>query len=236
MKYTGILITGIVLLSASPALALGVGTTGTINIDANVSPAATVSASGNASDTSSGSAADTQTNTSGNAAVNADAHLGSVIHITRADVDATTQATTVTSPSSVQSQTDLSAYASGLVKADADMGDAQLSDTAVSLGYTQRAKLFGFIPVFVEATAKVTADGQTEVSYPWYTMFASTDSASLQSDVKASTASTVSATAETNATFSAAEQARLLAQIHDAMKAHLQASLAAEAQTSTSAQ
>ncbi|OGG57054.1 hypothetical protein A3D71_02750 [Candidatus Kaiserbacteria bacterium RIFCSPHIGHO2_02_FULL_55_20] len=244
MKYLGTIALSLVLMSsANVAHALDVTNDNTITIGANVygNADATTSAdvsrgtSGNDS-TRSENSANSGADVSGNVSTDVNVGIGSVIHITRADVDAGNTEATVSSPGSVQSSSDLSAYTSGLLKADADMGDAKLSGTAVSLAYKQRVKLFGFIPIFVQATATVNADGETTVRYPWYAIFATTDSVSLQSDVKTATAETVSGNAGASAVLSAAAQARLLAQIHDAVKTRLQTSLAAEAAAGASAQ
>lgn len=223
MKQLGFLVLGFVLMfsaNTAHALSVGVGDNNTITIGADVSANAGATTSNDSTGTG------TQTSVSGSVGDSA------VLLVTKADADAS--ATTISSPLSVQSKSDLSAYVSGAIRADADAGDAELSDNAVSLGYKQRAKLFGFIPVFVHAVATVHAGGETTVQYPWYAVFTTTDSASLRSDVEAATADTVSA--QTHATFSASTQAQLLAEMKTAMKSHLQASLAADMQASTSTQ
>ena len=242
MKYLQTVAVGLTfLLSASAVQALavdangysstgvGVGTNGTIDIDANVS--ADVSAtSSNTSNTGA------NTSASGSDTTNAEATVGPIT-ITRADVstEGETQAT-VTTAAAVRTGADLSAFASTVVRTDGDVSAAQASDAAVSLAYKQRAKLFGFIPIFMDATVTVKANGETTISYPWYAFLTVTDSASLESDVKAATAATVAANANVDAKLSAAVQAQLLDEIHAAVKSNLQASLAAEGGASASAQ
>jgi hypothetical protein len=229
MRYAISIALGLVLVS-SASVAQALDLKNIINIEANVSGTANDSASTDASASSSlPTHASAKTSGSVTATNNANIEVGPVILITRAAADASpTTSATVTSASSVGSRNDLSAYASGMVKADADVSGVQLSDTSVSVSYKQRAHLFGFIPVFVDATASVGSDGETTVTYPWYAVFATTDSTALQSDVQAATAATVSSDTAQGA-LSVSGQAKLLAEIHDAMKTHLQQSLAADA-------
>ncbi len=151
------------------------------------------------------------------------------IVITRADIGANTA---VTAPTEVRSNSDLSAYASGMLKADTDANDAELSSSAVTLGYKEPAKLFGIIPMYVNVTATVNADGQTYLNYPWYTFFGVTDSDSLQASIETATATTVAADATASSGLSPAAQAQVLAEIHDAMKSNLQSSMAVNANVS----
>ncbi|MCR4325876.1 MAG: hypothetical protein NUV59_03695 [Patescibacteria group bacterium] len=159
---------------------------------------------------------------------------GSSIVITRSSASAD-NTVAVTAPSSVSTSADLSAYASAVVETDENVDSAELSNEAVSLAYKVRAKLFGIFPVLMPATATVTASGETAIEYPWYSIFATIDSAeSLEAGVIDATATTLSANASTE--LSASAQAQLLNQIHAAMRSNLEASLAAEASTNATAQ
>lgn len=236
MKYVGTIAFSLVFaLSATFALALGAdgygsveagaGTNSTIGVGAGASANANGSMEASGDDTSSGAGAEAKTNSG----INAEVNVGP-ISIGRADVDSDTAVqAAVTSASSVSTGAELSAYASGVVKADENVSDVELTDTAVSLGYKQRARLFGFIPIFVRATATVKANGETTVRYPWYAFLATKDSASVTASVKIATSATVAANAEASAKLSAAMQARLLEQIHAVMQSNLKASLMAEA-------
>ncbi|MCR4325998.1 MAG: hypothetical protein NUV59_04360 [Patescibacteria group bacterium] len=245
MKYLGTIALGLVLVlvsSSSTAYALGAEADTVTDIDANVSGNAeateSISSEVEVSGSGSAGAAESASGTagaSGNVSAQTDVSAGTEILITRADVNAgSVVQTAVSAPNAVQSQADLSAYASSVIRADSDADNAQLSGTAVSLDYKERIRLFGFIPILVRATATVNANGDTTVSYPWYAMFATTDSATLRSEVRAATSDVISSNA--GASFSAATQAELLSRIQSAMKTHLQASLAAETQTSASVQ
>jgi hypothetical protein len=242
MKSTASIVLGLLFISVAPvAHALDLG--GVIHINSDVSGQSKTSVSGNADISASTSASsDAQTGSgSGTAGGNASAganigiDIAPAIVITRASAEASgSGSSTVSSPASVQSKSDLSAYASGVVRADTDVSNASLSAKAVSLAYRQPAKLFGFIPVYLQATATVNADGSTNVSYPWYAFLTTKDSATLESDVRVATKDTVSANADVNAGFSAATQAKLLAEMRDAMKARLQADTSVDANADAS--
>ncbi len=234
MKYFSMIaVASVFVLSSGVAQALTVGVSG--DTSAGVDVVVPVSASASVTTNASTSASD-DTSAAGSMSDSQSASMegGSVISITRADVSAAVGGGATVTPSSVQTGDTLSAYASSVVQTDADVDSARLSDSAVSLGYKARAKLFGIIPVFVNATATVNADGGTTISYPWYAFLATTNSDSLKTDVEAATASTVQA--NTSTSFSAQTQAQLLDEMHAAMKASLQASLAAEGSTDASAQ
>jgi hypothetical protein len=240
MKYlaTSILALSFILSAgAAQALAVNVGGTsstgvglssGEIGIDANVS--------GNANADMNTSSSSGSSSASGAATTNAAVTVGP-ISITRADISAdTAPSATVHSAAQVQSNSDLSAYAKSVVQADPNVSAAMVSQTNVSLGYAQPAKLFGMFPISIDATVSVDSSGNTTVSYPWYAFLTNADSASLKSDVRAAVQPTISANGSGQTTFSASEQAQLLAAMHDAVKSNLGASAAADATAHVSAQ
>ena len=209
-----------IALIAPMAHAVTVDGSGTIGIDANVSGSASASNSSNTQGTDA----------SGSGTVGADADIG-LITVTRADVSSEESAqATVSTPSAVRTSADLSAYASEVVQADENVDAVAASADSVSVSYKQSAKLFGFIPIFLSATATVDSTGEVSIRYPWYAFLATTNSASLQSSVKAATAATTAAntSADASAELSAAAQAKLIDEVRAAMKGSLEASLAAQ--------
>jgi len=211
-----------VALIAPSVHAVTVDGSGTIEIDANVSAGASASSS----------SSNQGTNASGSGTIGADVGL---ITVTRADVSSEESAqVTISTPSAVKTSADLSAYASGVVGGDKNVDAVAASEDSVSVSYKQPAKLFGFIPIFLSATATVKSTGETTVSYPWYAFLATTDSAMVESNVKAATAATLAANAGADAKLSAATQAKLVEEIHAALKSSLEASLAAQGSAGTS--
>ena len=207
-----------VALIAPLAHAVTVDGSGTIEIDANVSAGASASSS----------SSNQGTNASGSGTIGADVGL---ITVTRADVSSGESAqVTISTPSAVKTSADLSAYASGVVEGDKNVDAVAASEDSVSVSYKQSAKLFGFIPIFLSATATVDSTGEVSIRYPWYAFLATTNSASLQSSVKAATAATTAAntSADASAELSAAAQAKLIDEVRAAMKGSLEASLAAQ--------
>ncbi|KKW45442.1 hypothetical protein A3C21_02715 [Candidatus Kaiserbacteria bacterium RIFCSPHIGHO2_02_FULL_59_21] len=166
----------------------------------------------------------------GGADTSGSAGIGATIVVTRGS--AGEASATISSSAAVQTSADLSAYASAVVKADENVEGAELSANKVSVHYKERAKLFGFIPIFVTATATVHKDGSVSVSYPWYGFLLSQgERVELESDVEAALQADaeVAAALEAAAEFSARTQAVLLETVHAAMKSGLAASLSAEA-------
>lgn len=265
MKYLTTLFAAIIVVSGAQfASALEVGAGGSMNADVSVGSGASAAAdrsaeaamnagvdasidvgvSGSGSASGSSSSAESGAEASGSSGMSVE--IASPIVITRKDVEASAEAdgtaagqAMVDSPASVRTGADLSAYAKTVVKSDTHVEDARFASDTVSIAYKQRAKLFGFIPVLVRATATVRADGTATVSYPWYAIFAATDS-SLETDVRGAVASELAAggadaSANAEARFTAEQQARILAKMHQIMKSHLDASASAAAEGSASA-
>jgi len=172
------------------------------------------------------------TNTNASADTNADATAGiSVITISRADVEGGNTETSVIAASSVRTQADLSGYVAAQIVADENISEVEASAQDVSVTYAQRAKLFGFVPVHVEATATVMADGSVDVSYPWYAFLMTTNEAELEASLHESVegSAALAATADASVGFDSQAQAELVNEIRTTMEAELEAALAAEA-------
>ncbi len=229
---------------------VNVGTTGAGgSVDANVDVGVNVGAGTASSSTTSGG-----TQSSGSADANATMEANTTVTIqpliiTRADVDAGTVKATASSPSSVKTQADLSGYVAGEMKVDTNISSVEAASDNVAVTYKQRAKLFGFIPVTVDATANVDASGNVTVSYPWYAFLMVTNKsdletriqnrvdadASLTASVNASANVDASATAEAAAQLSADAQARIVAAVKAAMQAELNAAANANASANANA-
>lgn len=158
--------------------------------------------------------------------------------ITRASAEAS-EAGMVSTASSVQTQADLSAYATTVVKSDTNVERVELADDSVSLRYQQRAKLLGVVPVFVTVKATVGSDGEISLQRPWYGFLLTMDSdADLEASVNAAAQTALSGSTAVNANgdFTTRAQAMLLQEVHTVMKNHLEASLSMEAAANASAQ
>ena len=222
------------------------GANGTV--DANVGVDVGVGAE--SSGTTSGGA---QSSGSADAGATIQANAGVTVQpliITRGDVDAGTVKATVSSPSAVTTQADLSGYIAAEMKADANIWKVEAASDNVAVTYEQRAKLFGFIPVTIDATATVDANGNVEVSYPWYAFLMVTNKADLEARIQNQVSANVdldasanveanagaSASAEAAAQLSAEAQARIVAAVKAAMQAQLEAQLNASANGNVSVQ
>lgn len=131
----------------------------------------------------SGTTSDADARASGSANANAGVSIQPLV-ITRADVDAGTVEATISSPSAVATRAQLSGYAAAEMKADSNIASIEAASDNVAVTYTQKAKLLGFIPVMVNATATVDAAGNVEVSYPWYAFLMVTNKADLEARIQ----------------------------------------------------
>lgn len=222
--------------------AQGVVTAGDASLNTNLNVGVDVGAGTNSSSTSSGGNTEDSSSADANATMEANTTVAAqVLVITRADVDGGSVQATVSSPSSVTTQAELSGYVASEMKADSNISSVESASDNVALTYKQHAKLFGFIPVSVDATATVDASGKVVVSYPWYAFLMTTNKSDLetriQSRVDADASLTASAnagadasmTTETVGELSAAAQARIVAAVKAAMQAELNASINASA-------
>ncbi len=208
---------------------VSVGSTGA---NANVGVDVNVGAGGSAGTDSSSGSAQGSTQSSGSA----DVQVAPLL-ITRLDIDAGTVKATVSSPSSVHTQADLSGYVAGQMKADTNISSVAAASDNVAVTYKQHAKLFGFIPVIIDATANIDASGNVTVSYPWYAFLMATNKSDLEvkiqnrvtTEANVSGSANATADAQAAAELSADAQARIVAAVKAAMQAELNADASASA-------
>lgn len=179
-----------------------------------------------------GATVGTDTGVSSNTNTNVSAEL-SVITITRADVEEGSAEATQIAATSVRTQAELSGFVASQLVSDENVSRVETSADDVSVTYEQRAHLFGFVPVTVEATATVSADGSIDVSYPWYAFLMTTNEGELEATIEQRVSGSVSAatnaSADAAAGFTSTTQAQVIGSIRSAMEAKLEADLAAEA-------
>jgi hypothetical protein len=217
-KYTiaGLLAAALV---SSPALALDVSASNATDVSVNAELKTKTEAKATTSSSANGSAS---SEASGGV---------SVIVFTRADIEGSGNGENI-SPASVQSNTDLSGYVAAQIASDENISEVETSPNSVSVTYMQRADLFGFIPMNVEATAIVRADGSIEVNYPWYAFMMLTNENELEAELQAAVAGSSSIAASADAAadvgFSAATQSELIREVRSVMAASLSADLATE--------
>jgi hypothetical protein len=243
------------------AVNVGAGVTGSagsngantaVNSNTNVDVKVDLGANGSASSSGNGSSGSGSGSTSGSASgdssvsVDANGALDIVpILITRADVDTNAVESTSVSAANVKSDADLKGFVAAEIKGDKNVSQVETSAENVAVTYNQHAKLFGFIPVKVKATAVVDANGDVSVSYPWWTVLAATDKAALEAELQAKVdaafsanqnGADASASAEATAKLSSDAQARLVSEIRKVMETKFNASAAANASADASAE
>ena len=219
--------------------AVGVGDYSNTNASANVGVGVDVSGSASGNSTSSSAGTNTQATGSASAPDNTAVNLDvTPLIITRADVDSQAVTATSADASSVHSDSDLSGYVAAQLASDDNISQVQTAPENVAVTYKQHAKLFGFIPVDVDATANVDAAGNVTISYPWYAFFAATNKADLQAklqdQVNAEMGANASANASASTQLTASGQAKIVAAVKAAMQAELNADTDASASTTAS--
>ena len=176
----------------------GTGASGTAQANVGVDVGIGTESSG----TTSGSGGSAQGSGSADADATMEANAGVSIQpliITRAHVDGGAVTATVSSPSAVKTQADLSGYIAAEMKADKNISSVESASGEVAVTYKQPAKLFGFIPVTIAATATVDASGNVEVSYPWYAFLMVTNESDLEARIQDSVDATLGANAQLGA-------------------------------------
>ena len=139
-------------------------------------------------------------------------------------------------PGEVKTDDEARTAALGLLRANANVRDIELSDTAVSVSHKEHGKLFGFISVGIYAKATADAKGNTTIHYPWYKFLTKVSDADLKATLDARVKAIIAlrASGDTSTKFTAKEKAQLANEIQTALKAYFEAQ--ANATTSTSTQ
>ncbi len=193
---------------------------------------------GATSNTAATSSSTEGTSTSSNTSASLDTSL---VVVTRADVENRTVVSTSRSPSAVNARADLTGYVAAQLEGDERLSAVETSEEAVAVTYEQYAKLFGFIPVTVEATAEVTAEGKAEVDYAWYGFLLVTSEAELEAKIEAVVQNAVQASAvaqadvTAEAELAANAQARIIEGVRAAMESQLELDVAASVNASGNA-
>lgn len=156
-----------------------------------------------------------------------------VIVVTRADVGGDANVRASASPETVSAESDISGYVAAQMAADANVSKVESSRSRVSVTYPQKAMLFGVLPVTVEATATVLADGTVDVRFPWYTFLMVTNETDLESEIESRVSTlpspSLAASTETSVELSARAQAELI----DTVRVAMESSFVAEADATT---
>ena len=208
--------------------AVNVGGGAKTNVDVNVGASGSANTTAGSASSNDSAETDSSGDAQGSAESNTSAqiNLGTVLTVTRADVDSGAVKANAKSAASVSTEADVSGFAAAKISSDARIARVETSSQKVSVGYWMDGKLFGFIPMTIETTAIANANGTVEVSHPWYGFLVKIDeSADITTSVKNRVSGDLAASAE--AGFSASTQARIV----DHMAAALAASASGFAST-----
>ena len=121
----------------------------------------------------------------------------------------------------VNTSAQAAASASGTFAADTRASDIAVTAASVGMTYPVKAKLFGVLPITLQAKVQVASDGSVTIHYPWYVFLFSTDQAELQTKLEA--VGRAASTWDTN-TLTAGQQTTLLVLVHTALQSNLEAS------------
>lgn len=180
--------------------------------------------------------ADSSMSGSGSVRVGANGDNQTIL-ITRADLSGRGMVSANLTPIQVDTKADLEAYIAAQLESDENVESIEAAQNSVSVTYKDRAHLFAVIPVMVDATATVDAEGNVEVSYPWYSFLMSTDKAELEAKIQNRVNAIVDAGGDVAANASAAVSGSGAVEAdEDGVSANVGATAQAAAQLSTEAQ
>ena len=212
---------------------VNVGTTGNtktdvgVDVQVGVDGSASASGSGTSGSGATQGSADTDTDVSVQAGGGADVDVATLL-ITRVDVDTNAVEAKTIAASDVKTSADLSGYVAAQMKSDNNISAVESASDSVSVTYKQKAKLFGFIPVTLNARAVVDAQGNVTISYPWYAFLAVTNKADLQAKVQGRVNTDVNLGGGADANASTAAAARLTADTQAKVVAAVKAAMQAQ--------
>lgn len=157
-----------------------------------------------------------------------------IIVITREEINREAIVSGSASPQTVNTDAEISGYVAAQMAADMNVSRMESSRSRISVTYPQKVKLFGFVPMTVEATATVLADGTVDVRYPWFAFLMVTNEVDLESEIEDRASTLPSPSLNASAEASLELTARAQAELIDTVRAAMESSLAAEAKASAS--
>lgn len=117
-------------------------------------------------------------NIEGSAILNADASIDDSVEVElESNLDASVGSDEsapegIEATSDIQTSEDFHAYAKETLDTNEEIKTVDATDSSVSVGFVEEAKLFGFIPVSLKSRVVVHSDGGVKVVRPWYSVFA----------------------------------------------------------------
>lgn len=116
-------------------------------------------------------------------------------------------------PGSISTRADLRAFAAAEVREDENLNHLTFSDDRIEVGYRERGRFFGIIPVNLNVTAIVASDGRVLVHYPWYRFLVVTNreeiAAQIESEVDAFFESNIGTEVQSNASATGTANANI---------------------------
>ncbi|KND50059.1 MAG: hypothetical protein AB203_03660 [Parcubacteria bacterium C7867-008] len=112
----------------------------------------------------------------------------------------------------IKTQEDVDAYGKIVVESTPQVQNVEARASGVNVSYAQKGKLFGFIPVTMNAHVSVDASGNVSVKLPWYHVLVMSEGDTIATSVEtriAAAKSTEEVTVTGEAELNPVEQARI---------------------------
>ena len=212
----------LVLGISAPAHAQSINTTTTGQVGIDVGDDSSVDAG---ADASVGTAPDETTADDDRMSAGVSSGTDTGFSLTRSDASVTSSSGATVSASSVNTESDLEAYAASTLRANDSIDGVDVASDRLSLSFKEDARLFGFIPHTVTSRVEVSGDGSVRVMRPWYSFLV----AGLSVDTKTTIESRVKSAMneEASGSFSSRSQARVIAEIASALGSSVDAQASA---------
>ncbi|MDB5254374.1 MAG: hypothetical protein JWL80_440 [Parcubacteria group bacterium] len=133
----------------------------------------------------------------------------------------------------VTTTNDLKVYAAGNFQSDANLQNMEFSGNKVVVGYNERGRFLGLIPVTMNVKTEVDGQGNVTTHYPWYNFLVSNDRAELEASLKTRISNILSARTDSSASLTIGEQARVAAEVYAIMKDRFDSSNSGQNATTT---
>lgn len=196
--------------SAASTNLSGTSVTGSTNTSVNTTTS-------NDAMTSSGTVnAGVNTNTQSDTSSKVNLGSGASIGVDRGDVESDNTTSIMTS-GQVRTQEDLKAFAESSLRGDANLEGMTFSDSMVDVAYKSKGRFLAIIPMTFTAMARVKADGDVSIKYPWYHfLVTSEDNANLEASMKSEIQAMLNSSAKGSLT--ASQEAAIAARVQAILK------------------
>ena len=195
-------------INTDTAADIRVDTGGVLNASSSVGGSADVSADADA-ETANDDINDIEATSSGSDRAS--------FSLNRDDAAVTNSTGTAIAASSVNTASDLEAYAAATMRTSDRIEGVEVADEHIVLRFTEEARLLGFIPHTMTSRVEVETDGTVRVVRPWYGFLVSGISADATADLEARVQAALGEERGSSGALSTRTQALVLAEVARAL-------------------